>query len=683
MPKLWDSIHTLKGVGEKKAALYQKLGIATIRDLLYHLPRDYIDFGRTSGLSEAALGEPCAVKAAVLSKSREQRIRKGLSLFKVSADADGDPLELTFFNNRYAVEALKTGQTYLFYGKLSGTLLRREMRAPQVFLPEAVGTLLPVYPSTAGLSSRVIGRDIARALETAEPFPETLPQALLPAHNLLPLDTALRLIHAPRTAGDCQAARRRFVFEELFLFSAAMALIRGKNARNSAHPIPPADLAPFWESLPFSPTAGQREAVLEICADLESGLVMNRLIQGDVGSGKTLVAAAAVCVMARNGYQAAMMAPTEILAEQHAKTLSELLSPFGIRTACLTGSTGVRARREITAALSVGEIGLAVGTHALLSGDIEFRRLGLAITDEQHRFGVAQRAGLTNKSDVAAPVHTLVMSATPIPRTLSLILYGDLDVSTIRELPKGRKPVKTYRIDSGKRERAFGFIRGLLDEGRQAYLVCPLVEETDETKESLASAAAVAKDLAEGAFRGYTVGLLHGKLRPKEKDAVMGAFSRGEIQLLVSTTVVEVGVDVPNAAVMMIENADRFGLSQLHQLRGRIGRGPHESHCILVSDARGETARERLGVICRTSDGFQIAEEDLRLRGPGDFFGSRQHGLPGLENAGLLADTVLLAEAQQAAAKLAAEDPSLSRPENAALARSVRRLMEKVGALPN
>ena len=685
MPELQNSVRYIKGVGEKKAELYHKLGIETVRDLLFHLPRDYIDLTEPKGLSGMQPGEICAVKAEILFKSKEQRIRKGLSVFKVSAHADGVALELTFFNNRFAVEALKAGQTYLFYGKLAGNLLRREMRAPQVLPPEMAGRLMAVYPSTAGLTSRTIGTDLGRAFDEIGRIPETLPASVLARHSLPPLEQALRAIHFPRSFEECRNARRRFVLEELLVFSLAMTAIRGRNARVSVPPLPKTDLAPFWASLPFTPTGGQKTAADEILADLESGALMNRLVQGDVGSGKTLVAAAAAWAVIQNGGQAAVMAPTEILAEQHAKTFSGLFSPFGIRVACLTSSTGARARREITCALAAGEIGLVAGTHALLSGDVIFQNLGLAVTDEQHRFGVAQRAGLSNKASGCAsePVHTLVMSATPIPRTLSLILYGDLDVSIIRELPKGRKPVKTYRIDSGKRERAFGFLRDRLDEGRQAYLICPLVEETEETPDNLASASAVAEELANGAFAGYTVGLLHGKLRPKEKEAVMSAFSRGEIQLLVSTTVVEVGVDVPNAAVMLIENADRFGLSQLHQLRGRIGRGAYESFCILISDARGEAARERLGVICKTNDGFQIAEEDLRLRGPGDFFGSRQHGLPGLENAGLLSDASLLAEAQQTAAELLSSDPDLKSPENAGLALSVRTLINRVGAAPN
>ncbi len=683
---LEDDITRISGIGDKKALLYRKIDIDNVRRLLLHLPRSYVDLTQVSPIARCEIGKPCVVRAEVFKKSREQRIRKGLSVFKVEAGDGEETLLLTFFNTRFAVDALKTGQSYLFYGVMSGTLLKREISAPQILPERWLGRLMPVYSVCAGLSSRMVAQDVQRAIAAlSEPVPDTLPQALRARAGLPELDAAIRMVHAPESLLQCEAARERILFEELLVFSAAMLRLRSSRVSREATPLKPGDLQAFWDSLPFAPTRGQLAAIDDIRRDLAAGTVMNRLIQGDVGSGKTLVAAGAAYMLWQNRRQTALMAPTELLAEQHCKTLTQMLSPFGIRVALVTGSLKAAARRTQNAQIASGECNVIVGTHALLSGSTEFASLGLVITDEQHRFGVAQRAALTAKGEAA---HTLVMSATPIPRTLSLILYGDLDVSLIKELPPGRMPVATYRIDSAKRERAFGFIRQRLDEGRQAYIVCPLVGTQEEDQQALPgpplhAAEDYAKALAEGAFKAYAVGLLHGKMKSADKERVMARFVSGELQLLVSTTVIEVGVDVPNAAVMLIENAERFGLSQLHQLRGRVGRGRHSAYCILVTDSKSQPTAERLAAITATNDGFRIAEEDLRLRGPGDILGARQHGLPGLENADLAQDAALFSKAQQEAAALLREDPDLSSTSHAGIAQGVRRLIAQVGERPN
>lgn len=684
--ELGDSILKINGIGDKKVLLYNKLGIDNVRRLLLHLPRDYIDLTNVLPISQYPIGQLCVVRAEVFKKSREQRIRKGLSVFKVEVGDGGEMLTLTFFNTKFAVDALKPGQNYLFYGIMGGTLLHREISAPQI-LPECwLGRLMPVYAVCAGLSSRVVAQDIQRALAALSgPVQDTLPQNLRENVGLPPLDEAIHIVHAPTSMQQCEAARERILFEELLVFSATMLRLRSSRSNEKTVPLKPGAMRGFFENLPFVPTGGQLAAIADIDHDLSSGNVMNRLVQGDVGSGKTLVAAAAAYIAWQNGKQTALMAPTELLAEQHYKTLTQLLAPFGICVALMTGSLKAKERRTLDTWVASGGCDVVVGTHALLSGSTEFASLGLVITDEQHRFGVSQRAALTAKGEA---VHTLVMSATPIPRTLSLILYGDLDVSLIKELPPGRTPVATYRIDSTKRARAFGFIRDRLDEGRQAYIVCPLVGQDEDEHQipadpALHAAEDYAKTLAEGEFKGYMVGLLHGKMRPSDKERVMASFVAGEIQLLVSTTVIEVGVDVPNAAVMLIENAERFGLSQLHQLRGRVGRGQHSSYCILVTDSKSQSTAERLAAITATNDGFRIAEEDLRLRGPGDILGARQHGLPGLENADLAQDSALFLKAQQAAAMLLRDDPDLSRPEYAGIAQGVNRLITKVGERPN
>ena len=674
--ELQTDIRYLKGVGESRAALYQKLGIETVEDLLYHIPRRYIDLTRPTPLAAAVPGQKCAVRALLAAKGREQRIRRGLSLFKLTAVDGPVTLHITFFNAKYTVEALREGEEYIFYGTVTGGFYFRQMDSPQVFRPEEAGTLLPVYSLTQGLSNKMVSRQVTEALNRVEQLPDPLEGSGLPQqYGLLSYSQALHAVHFPPDWQAIETGRNRMVFDELLCLSLCFARMREGRHRLHVPPMRMQPLTEYYRALPYELTGAQQRAIAEAMSDMCSGTPMNRLVQGDVGSGKTAVAAALCYFAYRNGAQSTLMAPTEILAQQHYNSLAPLLGSLGMQVALLTGSLSPKKKETLKTALAAGEIDLCIGTHALLTDDTAFANLGLVVTDEQHRFGVQQRAALRQKGKDA---HVLVMSATPIPRTLAMIVYGDLEISVIDELPAGRRPIRTYLIDSTIRQRAFGYIKKHLDEGYQAYLVCPAVQSEDEdtAAASLKSAVEYAEELAHGAFGDYRVGLLHGKMRPAQKEKVMAEFAAGEIQLLVATTVVEVGVDVPNAVIMMVENAERFGLSQLHQLRGRVGRGQVQSHCILLSDTENPDTLERLRVLCGTNDGFKIAEEDLKQRGPGDFFGERQHGLPEMKVADLAADSRLLQKAREAADALTERDPTLHTLP--ALARRVERLMAKM-----
>lgn len=667
MTVLQNSVQYLKGVGEKRAALLSKLGLLTVEDLLAYFPRSYEDFSAPLPVAGAVRGEVCCVRATVSSPVTESIIRPGMVLYKLSASDETGMLALTFFNNRYIKDLLREGQTYLFYGKVGGNLFA-EMASPEFIKPEDAG-LLPVYPLTQGVTNRMMRDAVRHALEL---FPENLsdplPAAMRQRCGLCHKRFALWNIHFPQSVQDLETARRRLAFEELLCLQLGMLSIRNRNRRSTAAVCRlPQDFSAFYTALPFEPTAAQKKAVAEAAADMARAVPMNRLLQGDVGSGKTAVAAALCWFAAKNGLQSAVMAPTEILAQQHARSFSELLGE-SVRVGLLTGGVPTAEKKRILEGLADGAIQVVAGTHALLQEGVEFRNLGLVVTDEQHRFGVAQRAALTDKG---MNPHMLVMSATPIPRTLSLLLYGDLDVSQLDEMPRGRQKVETYAVDSSKRPRIYRFIRGFLDKGLQAFIVCPLIEEGES---ELAAAESYAKKLQNGEFKGYRVGLLHGKQRPARKEAVMRDFADGKYQLLVSTTVVEVGVDVPRAVVMVVENAERFGLSQLHQLRGRVGRGRDKAYCILISDAQNNTAVDRLKILCSSNDGFEIAQKDLELRGPGDFFGSRQHGLPELRVADLFSDMALLRLAQKEAETVLKNDPSFAGPQNAGLRGMVSRL---------
>ena len=660
MADLNTDVRYIKGIGEQRAKALGKLGIATLRDLISYFPRAYDDRSALRRIADLVPGETAGVAAMVASPPTISHIRKGLDLVKLRAVDDTGTLDVTFFNQAWLKNSLHQGETYIFYGRAEGSLLRHQMANPVVEPEgrrEVTGRIVPIYPLTAGVSQLILSRSIRQGLDAcADILPDVLPDRVRQHHQLCRIEYAYENIHFPESAEALDLARRRLAFEELFLFTIGLERLRSRREVVHVPPCGGVDMELFYRALPFTLTDAQRRCVEEALADMRSGTPMNRLCQGDVGSGKTMVAAACVYFMVKNGRQAALMAPTEILAQQHYQGLAPLLENLGIRCALLTGSTTAKTKRSITQQLESGEIDFAIGTHALITGSVVYQNLGLVVTDEQHRFGVAQRAELAAKGDHP---HILVMSATPIPRTLALILYGDLDVSIIDQLPPGRQPVQTFAVTGGYHQRVYRFIRKLVGEGRQAYIVCPMVEENDQLPDERKAVTEYAKKLQSEVFPDLKVAFVHGKMKPKEKDAVMAAFAAHETDILVSTTVIEVGVDVPNAAVMVIENAERFGLSQLHQLRGRVGRGKHQSYCILISDNRNEETRQRLKVMTKTTDGFQIAEEDLRLRGPGDFFGARQHGLPGLKVADLGCDTQLLQEARQAAEQLLAQDPAL------------------------
>ena len=671
-------VRYLKGVGPKTAERFEKLGILTLSDLLCHYPRRYLDFSKPYSIAEAPADTECVVKAEVFAKPGGRILPGGRRMERITAGDDVSSLEITWFNNPYAAQKLELGQEYYFQGIVTGGMLRRQMVNPQVRTDAQVKSspFEAVYPQTEGLTSSAIAKCVRQLLPHAELLPDPLPSEMLKKYRLLSKADAVRALHCPATEEEAFAARRRLIYEELLVLQLGIGRMKNHGAAATGAPMKKADASPFWESLSFSPTGAQRRAVEEILTDMSGETSMNRLLQGDVGSGKTLVAAAAIWACIRAGYQAALLAPTEILASQHAENLNRLLSPFGMRVALLTGGMKAAARRTTLAAIRDDEADLIVGTHAILSEGVEFARLGLAVVDEQHRFGVRQRGLLAEK---AANPHLLVMSATPIPRTLGLLMYGDLDISILDELPPGRKPVKTRCITGKKRADLYGFLDREIDSGRQVYIVCPAIEDAGGS--GLNAVKSYYEDIAKAYLPDRRVGLMHGKLKPKEKAEVMDDFKSGRLDALVSTTVIEVGVDVPNATVMVIENAERYGLSALHQLRGRVGRGAAESWCFLVSDNASESVQKRLKFLCSTSDGFAVAQYDLETRGPGDFFGSRQHGLPTLQIADLMNDTRTLHAAQSEAVALLAEDPLLERPEHALLARQVEQMFDKAGTM--
>lgn len=655
--KMTDKITALSGVAAKRAVLYNKLGIETVGDLIEHFPKSYTDYSETVKIADAPINEQAVIKGFVTKKIPAARIRQGLVLYKVIVDDGSDTLTVVLYNNRFAYEALELDKEYRLFGRISGGFTRKEMNTPQVIAADETRLIRPKYALTEGLSPQMVITNMTEALRcVSEQVEEFIPDDIRHKYELCTEEYALRNIHFPESAHAAEISRRRLGFDELLVMQCAMGLLRDRSREVTGCPMKPVDIGEFEQSLPFEMTGAQKRACGEIFKDMCGITPMNRLVQGDVGSGKTAVAAAACWFAYKNGCQSALMAPTEILARQHYATLKNFLEPLGINVGCLTGSMTQKQKNEIKAQLKSGDINVITGTHALISESTEFERLGLVITDEQHRFGVNQRKLFAMKGEKP---HKLVMSATPIPRTLSLIIYGDLDISIINELPKGRQPVETYAVTGKLRSRALGFVKKELDAGRQGYIVCPMIDETDGNSE-LQAAKAYAEKIAAGELKGYTVGLLHGKMLPAEKDAVMADFKEGKIQLLVSTTVIEVGVDVPNATVIMIESSDRFGLSQLHQLRGRVGRGQYKSTCILLTDNATEETRARLKIMSSLHDGFAIAEEDLKMRGGGDFFGSRQSGLPPLKVADLYSDRQLLGDSSNAAKEILKNSPDLS-----------------------
>lgn len=670
-----DSIRYLKGVGEKRAAYFKKLDVETVYDLLHFYPRDYLDFSSPTPISSLEAENTYCIKAVVLYPPTENVIRKGMTIYKTAVSDSTGRLTVNIFNSAFQAKKLVENEEYFFIGKVTGTRGGLEMSSPLIEKPNDLEPFLPVYPQTAGLNSVLIRSAVRNAIKMFSDLPSTdvIPDTVRRQNKLCHELYAVKNIHFPSCRKDIEIARNRLVFEELFVLQTGMLFLRRKGRETTKTVMPHDFTGEFAERLPFTLTNAQKKAVSCCAGDMKKNVPMNRLIQGDVGSGKTVVAAALMYSAVKNGFQCAMMAPTELLAVQHKETLEKLM-PEGIRIALLTGSVTAAKKKKLKEQIQNGEADIVVGTHALLTEDVAFSSLGLVVTDEQHRFGVRQRGILSDKGDNP---HVLIMSATPIPRTLSLMIYGELDICVIDELPKGRKKIKTYCVDSSYKPRVYNFIKKHLDQGLQAYMVCPLVEQNDSSR---TAAAAYAERLKENIFSDYHVGLLHGKMKPKEKKQVMQDFADGKIQLLVSTTVVEVGIDVPNAVLMVIEDADCFGLSQLHQLRGRVGRGSEQSYCILISNSAGEKTKQRLGTLCRTNDGFKIADADLEIRGPGDFFGSRQHGLPKLRIANLLEDMVTLKQAQQAAREVIEKDERLCLPENAALKKAVERLFDRTNS---
>ena len=677
MIDLSTSVRYIKGIGEKKAQALGKLGVFSLYDLLSYFPARYEDRTKFCPIAAAPEGEGVCIRALVADTPRLVRVRRGMELVKFRAVDESGSVDITYFNQNYVKDNLARGDSVCFFGKVETNGSRRSMVNPayeKEDKPRGVtGCILPIYRINAALNQRTLRDAVRQGLDAcAAGLPEILPEEIRVRNALARAPYAFETVHFPPDFDALAIARRRLVFEELFILACALGTLRAERTRESGLRLEKRDFSDFYAALPFTPTKAQMRAIEEAAADMTGGFVMNRLVQGDVGSGKTLVAAALCWLCRENGCVSAFMAPTEILAEQHTATLSKLLAPFGMRVGKLTGSMSAKEKREAKAAIRAGEYDLVVGTHALFSEDVEYARLGLIVTDEQHRFGVRQRSALIGKGERP---HVLVMSATPIPRTLALMIYGDLDVSIIDELPPGRQKVDTFAVDESYRERLYGFIRKLAGEGRQTFVVCPKVEDDEENESDLKSAEEHAKELAKE-FPELKVAYVHGRMKPKEKDAVMDAFVRGETDILVATTVIEVGVDVPNAALMIVENAERFGLSQLHQLRGRVGRGAFKSWCILVSDNKSEDVKARLSIMAKTNNGFTISEEDLRLRGPGDFFGSRQHGLPEMHVADLGADTQVLKTAQEEAKVLLAADPQLQLPEHAALRERIAELFK-------
>lgn len=665
-------IRFLKGVGEKRAELLRKKGIDTVGALLRFYPRAYLDWQNITPISECHEGENVCVRAEITSPVKTANIRRGMTLYKFSAADDSGVIEVTLFNRKYLAETLREGRSYLFYGKLGYGITLRQMSSPEIMPAEYIG-IEPVYAATEGLSSKTIEKIMKNALVYTDSMQDAIPDGIRQKNGLCDFKTALKSIHFPLERQALESAKRRLVFEELFVLQTGLLFLKRRRRALAGCTVKKNLLEEFKKTLSFKLTGAQERVINECLTDMMSPRPMNRLIQGDVGSGKTAVAAALMYISAGNGFQSALMAPTELLAEQHFKTLCKITENSGIKCALLTGSLTKKQKDEVKTGLKSGEIKVAVGTHALLTDDVEFESLGLVVTDEQHRFGVGQRGRLSSKGNNP---HTLVMSATPIPRTLGLIIYGDLDISIIDEYPAGRQKIATYCVDSSYNARVYNYIKKFIAEGRQAYIVCPLVDENEAL--GIKSASEYYKELSENQFKGYTVGLLHGKMKPKDKENVMRRFAAGEIQLLISTTVIEVGIDVPNAALMVIENAERFGLSQLHQLRGRIGRGEYSSACILISDVKSGDTKRRLDVIKNNTDGFKIADEDLKLRGPGDFLGSRQHGLPDMKIADIFADRETLHSAGKEAEELLRRDPMLHDAENAGLRSEITELFRRL-----
>ena len=659
----------LKGVGPKKAELYKKIGVETVQQLTELYPRDYIDFTDLKTISQVQLGESCAFRAVVAHKLSPFNEYARTAVYKAELADDTGHITAVFFNAKYTFGKLERNKEYIFYGKITGDLLRLQVSSPQYVSVEEKG-LLPKYPLTAGLTNNMVSANMKTAL-TLIKREETLPEYIRCEYGLMGADEALHKIHFPKNRGEYVQARKRLVFEELLTLKLGLSMLKNRGRDLSGAVMTDVDMSRFYEALPFEPTGAQKRAIADACADMKRLYPMNRLVQGDVGSGKTLVAAGAAYFARCNGFQTLVMAPTEVLAKQHYKTFSQLLEPLGVKVGLLSGGLTAAEKKAARAAAAAGETEVLIGTQALIQKSSSIKKLGLVIVDEQHRFGVGQRSALAEKG---INPHILAMSATPIPRTLALIMYGDLDVSVLNEMPRGRIPIKTYAVDTSFRPRVYNFIKKHIAEGKQAYIVCPLVEANEETRSEKASAIDYYNTLVTGEFRDIPTGLLYGKMKQSDKDKVMSDFKDNTLKLLVSTTVIEVGIDVPNAVVMLIENAEQFGLSQLHQLRGRVGRGAEQSYCILMTDNKSEYTRARTKAMTDTTDGYKIADTDLKLRGPGNFFGRQQHGLPPMKVADLADDAQVLNEVEALSERLIERDGALSLPEHSGLRQSVERL---------
>ncbi|MCL2036893.1 MAG: ATP-dependent DNA helicase RecG [Oscillospiraceae bacterium] len=673
MINLTDNITKLPGISDKRAALYKKMGVETVGELITHYPRGYIDFTSPIAIGNIS-GEENAVIRAFVSKKMRPYLGK-ITVYKLMLTDESGSITGTFFNGEYNYTRLILGREYIFYGRVSVNQFGQEIINP-IYIPvDEVNKLIPKYRLTAGLSQAIVSANIKTAFDLLKEFPfSDLPEEIREEYSLLSHGEAMVKIHFPASSEESNVAKRSLVFKELLILQLGLAMIRSRNRKLTGAQMglksEQKQLEGFYSTLPFKPTNAQIRAVNDCIRDMGKQIPMNRLLQGDVGSGKTMVAAALAYYADLNGFQTALMVPTEILANQHYKSLVDFLEPHGIKTVLITGGMSAAEKRERRALIKSGEAGVVVGTHALIQKGVEFASLGLVVTDEQHRFGVGQRSELISKG---ANPHTLVMSATPIPRTLGLIIYGDLDISLLDEMPKGRLPIKTYGVNSSYRERIYKFIINHVNEGRQAYIVCPLIEESMVSEKT--GAVKYYNELRESWFRQIPTGLLHGRMKQTEKDTVMEKFKGGEIMVLVSTTVIEVGVDVPNSVVMLIENAEQFGLSQLHQLRGRVGRGSEQSYCILITDSDSPYTKARIDTMSETSDGFEIAGKDLELRGPGDFFGKKQHGLPLMKIGDMTSDTLILEETQSLARNIIKDDPELS--ENVELRQLVAELFKE------
>lgn len=668
------NIIDLKGVGDKKAALYRKLGIDTVERLTEYYPRGYVDFTEPRNIGEAEIGEVCVIRAVVSRKNYPSNYGGRVLVFRALLTDGLSEMTAVFFNSKYTFDLLQLNKEYVFVGKITGDSFGLEISSPQ-FVPVGEGGLMPKYPLTKGLSNASVSKDMKNALNIVKRA-ETLPPEIISRYSLMEADEAMRKIHFPKSRDEYEQARKRLVFEELLTLKLGLSQMKNRGRTLSGAVMADVDMDKFYNSLPFTATNAQLNAVSDCIGDMKRPYPMNRLIQGDVGSGKTMVAAAAAYFAAHNGFATLVMAPTEVLARQHSDTFRGFLEPLGIRLALISGSMTAAEKKKVHKAAENGEIDVLIGTHALIQKSVNVKNLGLVIVDEQHRFGVGQRSALAEKGE--AP-HILAMSATPIPRTLALIMYGDLDVSVINEMPKGRIPVKTYAVDSSFRTRVYNFIKKYIATGKQAFIVCPRVEINENDTSDKKSAIEYYNKLTSNEFANIPTGLLYGKMKQADKDAVMNDLHDNKLKLLISTTVIEVGIDVPNAVVMLIENAEQFGLSQLHQLRGRVGRGKDESFCILMTDNKSEYTRARMEAMKSTTDGYKIADTDLRLRGPGNFFGREQSGLPPMRVANLADDAEILGEVERLAEELLKTDPKLERRGHEGLKANVRRLFGNVG----